>query len=368
MDLQEYQIRSFLSRVDRNFNEYGDIDPNVLFDSANAVRNLFVRFAEDKLDELDIEQDIEWHKKRIANEEAGEKEAIKEIKEYKDKIKIAQEKLKLGNLTEDETFEYEQDIEYYTEQLDQTTEYLRDEYPKIIKDLKDELQELTELNIVATDFIKKVEDESIRPKDKKILDKLFFNKDSQLYVDINEIADRFYLVNVADEFDWVVDWTWIYLEDEYGIKSNADFVRVVLENKPIDLDIYNYFDEDSVSRLVKTSDGKRFLDHYFPAPKAISSIPREYISLYVEMLISEFSSYGSSYEEVYDDCAAIIKNRKKNLEFWSVIFTESDWAEDEFDASEKLLLQLEINPKLFEKSAPALLKELERQLKEEYGQ
>lgn len=263
MDLQEYQIRSFLSRVDRNFHDYGDIDPNVLFDAADAVRSLFVRFAERKLDDLDLNKSIEYYKKRIANEEAGEKEAIKEIKEYKDKIKIAQKKLKLGGLTEDDTFEYEHDIEYYTEQLDLTNEYLRDEYPEIIKDLKDKLQELTDIKTVAADFIEKVENESIKPKDKKILDKLFFNKDSQLYIDIEDIADRFYLVNVADEFDWVVDWTWIYLEEEYGIKSNADFVRVILENKPIDLDIYNYFDEDSIEKLAKTPAGKKFLDHYF---------------------------------------------------------------------------------------------------------
>lgn len=206
MDLQEYQIRSFLSRVDRNFHDYGDIDPNVLFDAADAVRSLFVRFAEDKLDDLDLDQEIEDCKDNIARNKND---------------------------------------------------------PKELKDFEDELQELIDIKTVAADFIEKVENESIKPKDKKILDKLFFNKDSQLYIDIDDIADRFYLVNVADEFDWVVDWTWIYLEEEYGIKSNADFARVVLENKPIDLDIYNYFDEDSVRRLVKTSNGKKFLDHYF---------------------------------------------------------------------------------------------------------
>lgn len=206
MDLQEYQIKNFLSRVDRNFHNYGDIDPNVLFDAADDVRNLFVRFAEDKLDDLDLDQEIEDCKDNIARNKND---------------------------------------------------------PKELKDLEDELQELIDLRTVATDFIERVEDDSIRSKDKKILDKLFFNKDSQLYVDINEIADRFYLVNVADEFNWVVDWTWIYLEEEYGIKSNADFAHAVLENKSIDLDIYNYFDEDSIEKLVKTPAGKRFLNHYF---------------------------------------------------------------------------------------------------------
>lgn len=364
MNPQEYQIKKFLSQVDRNFHDYGDIDPNILFDLANAVRNLFVRFAEDKLDDSGLDQEIEDCKDDIARNKNSTKEAIEENKKYEATIKSLQEQLKLGSLTKDE---YNDKIEDLKRDIEYNDEWIRKDGPKELKDYEDELRELTDLKAVAVGFIERVDDDSIRSKDKKILDTLFFNKGSQLYIDINEIADRFYLVNVADEFTWVADWAWIYLEDEYGIKNNADFVRAVLENKPIDLDIYNYFDEDSIKRLVKTPAGKKFLDHYFQPPKDVPSfIDQKYITIYIHLFLNRFFDdyYFEEYKDAYKKCVSLIK--KYSLIYWEEMLRESRWAYNHPAEAKKLISQMNLYPELFEeKCIPELLKELKRQFKKE---
>lgn len=370
MDLQEYQIRSFLSRVDRNFHDYGDIDPNVLFDAADAVRSLFVRLAEDKLDDLDLDKSIKYYKECIVAEENGIKEAIEENKKYKATLKSLQEKLKSDGLTEDEIDEYNDEIEDLEFDIKNNDEWIRDEGPKEVKKYRDKLQEFVDIQTVAVEAIKNIENNNIKSKDKKLLDKIFFNKDSQLYIDINDIANRFYLVNVADDFDWVVDWTYIYLEEEYGIKNDTDFVRVVLEDQPIDLDISNYFDEDSIEKLAKTPAGKKFLDHYFPVPKDIPlSIDQKYITIYINLFLDKAfdNYYFGEYNVAYKECASLIK--KYSLNYWEEMCEESRWAYNHPSEVKKLISQMNLYPELFEeKCIPALLKELKRQLKEEYSE
>lgn len=257
MNPQELQIKQFLRKVDYTFNEYGDVNYNALYDSADVIRDYFINITKDNLDEL--EDKLAETNDELDGYNQEYKDVIAENKKYEDAIRIFQDKLDSGNLSDADTETYNEHIEDFNFRLENNIGWIKEDYPKAVKQCKAIIEEYTDLKKVVVNFINNL---SKNKSNKKILDNIFFNKSSQFYINIDDIANRISIINVSSAYNWVTDWVYIYLEQEYDIKTNADFVRAVLEQS-IDLDLTDYFDEDTVRKLAKTSAGKSFLNYYF---------------------------------------------------------------------------------------------------------
>lgn len=258
MNPQEIQLKQFLHKIDYTFNEYGDVNYNALYDSADVICDYFINITKDNLDELE-------DKLAEANDELDGynqeyKDVIAENKKYEDAIRVFQDKLDSGKLSDADIETYNERIEDFNFRLENNIAWIKEDYPEVVKQCKAIIEEYTDLKKVVDNFINNLSKN--KPNNKKILDNIFFNESSQFYINIDDIANRVSIINLSSEYNWITDWVYIYLEQEYDIKTNADFVRAVLEQS-IDLDLTDYFDEDAIRKLAKTSAGKTFLNHYF---------------------------------------------------------------------------------------------------------
>ena len=147
MNPQELQIKQFLRKVDYTFNEYGDVNYNALYDSADVIRDYFINITKDNLDEL--EDKLAETNDELDGYNQEYKDVIAENKKYEDAIRIFQDKLDSGNLSDADTETYNEHIEDFNFRLENNIGWIKEDYPKAVKQCKAIIEEYTDLKKVV---------------------------------------------------------------------------------------------------------------------------------------------------------------------------------------------------------------------------
>lgn len=99
-------------------------------------------------------------------------------------------------------------------------------------------------------------------------------------ISLHELKDNFIYSSTA-EFDWAIDWIILYLKKVYNIRNYKDFAYRILGCLPIEVDTLKFFsDVRIIKEIVKTSEGKKYLDKHFPDNDT-----------YIKPLVKDFANF-----------------------------------------------------------------------------
>lgn len=339
-----------------------------LNNTIDGIRASFVRVAEERLEELN----------KKVEEDEGYIESLSEdydrienyLRKNKEALKSCQEELK--NTPERYTYEIRQlnaKIAELENRVKIQTESLN-ELPKRLQNAEEQLSESIDLKKAADTLIKKVSADRLTASDKKVFDAIFLKRSSSLYISLKTIAGDWKLTDVFLSLpDDIAEYLLLCFDHYYGIKTMPQLVQAVLEGRKINTNLSSYFTDTAIKGLMDTSEFEAYLNKYYPAYNAISSIPKEYIQAYISALIFELTISGEIDEEedsktdIYRYCSSIIKNSKSRMEFW-----KETCALDVLNYKQRNELErmLRTQPALFKNSTSALLKELDNYINKHF--
>lgn len=127
-------------------------------------------------------------------------------------------------------------------------------------------KEYTQQKTILQEFIDNIDKGKTTTRDKKLLESVFFDQDSELYIDPDSLCEIEYysaIDDYGDDYDWISDWIKICLKSIDNINSKLEFTYRAILTPKFKPDVYNYFSNKVINALAKTPEGKRYLNEYF---------------------------------------------------------------------------------------------------------
>lgn len=209
---------------------------------------------------------------------------------------------------------------------------------------------------IATDFIRYLENYSAEDSYSncsKVLKDIFEyfpdTKNDLKRVNLGQYLSR----SLSDDFYWVEEWIEIYLKRIEKISNDLDLAYRFLGCPPIDLDVYYFFDKNTIKKLAKTAEGKKFLDAYFPDDEITQSLVEDFANFvfYYAAFPNQFDAPDDPYEmkDVLND---LFSTDEKQLKLWTKFSKNTKYSKTSKQAKELLKTDkntlLQLKPKLME--------------------
>ena len=173
-------------------------------------------------------------------------------------------------------YEVEYLIDLADNLLNEVADFFEDRLLDLSKLSKEDLEYMTKKEVkqhkkdmvIIAKFINDVHSDKIyhtknRKDYKRFLDNIipeyFFSRA------INEIFDRYGYIDDINDVPVIGEWIKLYLKYFKGVNNISEFFYRLVTKCDIPLDFYAYyFEKDIVKELIKTPEGKKLLDKYYP--------------------------------------------------------------------------------------------------------